>query len=96
MSECCTPDGSCSTKAAESGTAAEADGRTTVYTVAGMTCGHCRSTVTKAIGEVDGVLNVDVDIETGQVSVATGGVPDDAEIAKAVDEAGYELTGRVA
>ncbi|MFE2847979.1 heavy-metal-associated domain-containing protein [Streptomyces scopuliridis] len=96
MSDCCTPDGSCSTNTAPGGTTVVADSRTTVYAVAGMTCGHCESTITKAIGDLDGVLSVDVDVTAGRVSVTTGREPDDAEIAKVVDDAGYEVTGRAA
>ncbi|MFI1565002.1 heavy-metal-associated domain-containing protein [Streptomyces sp. NPDC020490] len=86
---CCTTDGSCST-----GTAAAAEGIATVYDVSGMTCGHCKSTLTREIGAVDGVLAVDVDLEAGQVTVTTADEPDDELLAKVVDDAGYELTGR--
>ncbi|MFD7689002.1 heavy-metal-associated domain-containing protein [Streptomyces sp. NPDC059781] len=88
---CCTPDGSCST-----GTTAATAGTATVYDVSGMTCGHCKATLTKEIGALDGVLAVDVDLEAGRVTVTTAGEPDDALLAKVVDDAGYELTGRAA
>ncbi|MYY13827.1 copper-binding protein [Streptomyces sp. SID4919] len=93
MSSCCTSDGSCST-----GTTTETitEARTTVYQVTGMTCGHCESSVSKAVGDVDGVLSVDVDVEAGLVTLRSLADPDDALIAKAVDEAGYEVTGRTA
>ncbi|MFJ9030311.1 heavy-metal-associated domain-containing protein [Streptomyces sp. NPDC102274] len=94
MSDCCTPDGSCSTSTAQNGTTVVADSHTVVYEVAGMTCGHCESTLTKAIGDLDGVLSVDVDVAAGRVGVTTGGEPDGAEIAKVVADAGYEVTGR--
>ncbi|WP_217140710.1 heavy-metal-associated domain-containing protein [Streptomyces sp. AC627_RSS907] len=90
---CCTPDGRCSTG---TGTATATAGTTTVYTVSGMTCGHCKATLTKEIGGLDGVLAVDVDLEAGQVAVTTTDEPDDALLAKVVDDAGYELTGRAA
>ncbi|MFF7181910.1 cation transporter [Streptomyces sp. NPDC008121] len=93
MSSCCTPDGSCSTNAGEA-TTAVADATTTVYAVTGMTCGHCRTAITTSVGALDGVLSVDVDVAGGRVTVTTGGAPDDAAIAAAVDDAGYELTGR--
>jgi copper chaperone CopZ len=67
----------------------------TTYAVSGMSCGHCKATLTKAIGELDGVSGVEVDLATGQVTVTSAGEPDDALIAETVDEAGYELTGRV-
>ncbi|MGC5038790.1 heavy-metal-associated domain-containing protein [Streptomyces sp. DT190] len=67
----------------------------TTYAVAGMSCGHCKATLTGAIGALDGVSGVEVDLGTGHVTVTGAGEPDDAAIAEAVDEAGYELTGRV-
>jgi copper chaperone CopZ len=67
----------------------------TTYAVAGMSCGHCKATLTGAIGALDGVSGVEVDLGTGHVTVTVTGEPDDAAIAEAVDEAGYELTGRV-
>ncbi|MBR8640094.1 heavy-metal-associated domain-containing protein [Streptomyces tuirus] len=67
----------------------------TTYAVSGMSCGHCETTLTRAIGELDGVSGVEVDLDTGQVTVTSAAEPDDAVIAATVDEAGYELTGRV-
>ncbi|WP_418957738.1 heavy-metal-associated domain-containing protein [Streptomyces tritici] len=94
MSEsCCTTDGSCSTGAATTATAV-AESTATVYRVSGMSCGHCRTAITDAVGALDGVFSVEVDIAGGLVTVATGGEPDDAKIAEAIDDAGYELTGR--
>ncbi|PPS85560.1 heavy-metal-associated domain-containing protein [Streptomyces sp. MH60] len=90
---CCAPDGSCSTGTTAATVTA---GTTTVYAVSGMTCGHCKATLTKEIGALEGVLAVDVDLEAGQVSVTTKDESDDALLAKVVDEAGYELTGRAA
>lgn len=90
---CCTPDGSCSTGTA---TTTAAEGTATVYDVSGMTCGHCKATLTKEIGALEGVLAVDVDLAAGRVTVTTAGEPDDALLAEVVDDAGYELTGRAA
>ncbi|MFF5103747.1 heavy-metal-associated domain-containing protein [Streptomyces sp. NPDC000134] len=90
-SSCCSPDGHCSTGTAT----ATAVGVSTTYAVSGMTCGHCRDTLTEAIGGLDGVTGVEVDLEAGRVTVTGAGEPDDALIAEVVDEAGYELTGRV-
>ncbi|MFC8140738.1 heavy-metal-associated domain-containing protein [Streptomyces paradoxus] len=67
----------------------------TTYAVSGMSCGHCKATLTKVIGELDGVSGVEVDLGRGHVTVTGSAEPDDAAIAEAVDEAGYELTGRV-
>ncbi|MFE5487414.1 cation transporter [Streptomyces sp. NPDC056527] len=93
MSSCCTPDGSCSTGAGET-TTAVADSTATVYAVSGMTCGHCKAAITTSVSALAGVISVDVDVAGGLVTVTTGGAPDDAAIAAAVDDAGYELTGR--
>ncbi|WP_054816185.1 heavy-metal-associated domain-containing protein [Nocardia arizonensis] len=64
---------------------------TTTYTVKGMTCGHCASSVKKEIGRIDGVTEVDVDLATGAVRVDSTAPLVDADIAAAVDEAGYEV-----
>jgi copper chaperone CopZ len=61
------------------------------YTVTGMTCGHCRTTVMQEVLQVPGVRAVDVDLESKQLTVA-GETFDDAAIKAAVDEAGYALT----
>ncbi|MFE0704343.1 heavy-metal-associated domain-containing protein [Streptomyces sp. NPDC058872] len=94
MGSCCTPDNSCSTTGGEATATAVAEGTVTVYAVSGMTCGHCKSAITQSVSALDGVISVDVDVDGGLVTVTTGGAPDDAAITAAVDEAGYELTGR--
>lgn len=93
-SSCCSTDGSCSTATADRATAAESVTVTTTYAVSGMTCGHCKATLTKVIGELDGVTGVDVDLDTGRVTVIGTAEPDDTLIAEVVDDAGYELSGR--
>jgi copper chaperone len=60
------------------------------YTVEGMTCGHCRTSVIEEVLQVQGVKGVDVDLDTGRVTVAGESFADDA-IAQAIDEAGYTL-----
>ncbi|MEU9855715.1 heavy-metal-associated domain-containing protein [Streptomyces sp. NPDC047974] len=93
MGSCCTPDHSCSTGGTATAVAV-ADATSTVYAVSGMTCGHCKTSVTTSVGAVEGVLSVDVDVASGLVTVTTDGAPDDAVIGAAIDDAGYELTGR--
>jgi copper chaperone CopZ len=63
---------------------------TVTYTVPGMSCGHCRVAVTEEVTEVEGVAQVDVDLETKQVTVS-GTELDDAKLRAAIDEAGYEV-----
>ncbi|PZG20915.1 heavy-metal-associated domain-containing protein [Nonomuraea aridisoli] len=67
---------------------------TTTFTVKGMTCGHCVSSVKEEVGEVAGVTKVDVDLASGLLTVDSDGPVDPARIAAAVEEAGYELAGR--
>jgi len=64
---------------------------TTTYTVSGMTCGHCVSAVTAEIGELPGVEQVTVDLDSGVVTVTSEGPLDGAAVAAAVDEAGYRM-----
>jgi len=64
---------------------------TTIYTVAGMTCGHCVSAVTEEVTKIAGVSDVQIDLASGAVSVASEQKLDDSAIKGAVEEAGYEL-----
>jgi len=61
------------------------------YTVTGMTCGHCVASVQKEIGRIDGVTGVEVDLASGRVQVESADPVDQAAVAAAVDEAGYQL-----
>ncbi|WP_280234578.1 heavy-metal-associated domain-containing protein [Nocardia cyriacigeorgica] len=64
---------------------------TSTYTVTGMTCGHCVGSVKAEIGKIDGVTSVDVDLASGLVSVDSAAPLADADVAAAVDEAGYAI-----
>lgn len=64
---------------------------TTTWHVTGMTCGHCATSVTQELLEVDGIQSVDVELGTGEVTVVSSGPVDPAAVAAAVDEAGYAL-----
>ncbi|MHC0429742.1 heavy-metal-associated domain-containing protein [Streptomyces sp. O3] len=90
---CCTADGSChSTPAAD-----EQQGAVTVvYQVSGMTCGHCEGAIASEISEIAGVTSVKAVAATGEVTVVSEAPLDEAAVRAAVDEAGYELTGKAA
>ncbi|GHJ42972.1 heavy metal transport/detoxification protein [Catellatospora sp. TT07R-123] len=64
-----------------------------VYTVKGMTCGHCVSSVSAEVCRLDGVTEVRIDLAAGSVTVTSAGPLELAAVAAAVDEAGYELAG---
>ncbi|RSM87487.1 copper chaperone [Kibdelosporangium aridum] len=63
------------------------------YTVTGMTCGHCVSSVTEEVGQIDGVQDVQVDLATGKVTVSSDRDLTQDEVRAAVTEAGYQLAG---
>jgi copper chaperone len=65
---------------------------TDTYTVTGMTCGHCVSSVTEEVQEIPGVQDVEVVLETGTVTITSAEPVDRAAVAAAVEEAGYQLT----
>ena len=64
---------------------------TATYTVSGMTCGHCVSSVTEEVTSIPGVTDVQVDLASGAVSITSETPVDEAAVKAAVDEAGYEL-----
>ena len=64
---------------------------TAVYTVEGMSCGHCVNSVTEEVSGVVGVTDVKVDLESKQVTVTGEGRIDDSAVRAAIDEAGYEV-----
>ncbi|OJF11187.1 heavy-metal-associated domain-containing protein [Couchioplanes caeruleus] len=64
---------------------------TKTYTVTGMTCSHCVNSVSSEITQIPGVTDVHVDLAGGSVTVISEQPVDDAAVAAAVDEAGYEL-----
>lgn len=67
---------------------------TTTITVTGMTCGHCVAAVKEEVGALPGVSAVEVDLVAGgdsPVTITSEQPLDDAAVAAAVDEAGYEV-----
>jgi copper chaperone len=65
----------------------------TTYTVTGMTCAHCASSVTEELSEIEGVTDVSVDVPTGAVTVSSTVELAKDDVAAAVTEAGYQLVG---
>jgi copper chaperone len=66
---------------------------TVTVTVAGMTCGHCVSSVRGEIGGLPGVSAVDVDLASGLVTIDSDGQLQTSAIKDAVEDAGYQLAG---
>lgn len=65
---------------------------TRTFTVTGMTCGHCVSSVTEEVQEIPGVEDVDVVLETGRLTVTSQEPVDETAVRAAVEEAGYQMS----
>lgn len=57
------------------------------FIVSDMTCNHCKQSIETAVGALDGVEAMTVDVDTKTVTV-TGTVAD-AAVAAAIRDAGY-------
>jgi copper chaperone CopZ len=64
-----------------------------VYSVSGMSCGHCESAVTKEVTAIPGVTSVTAVAKTGLLTVASDSPLEEEALRAAVDAAGYELVG---
>ncbi len=64
---------------------------TETWTVQGMTCGHCVSSVTEEVGELPGVTDVQVDLASGRVTVTSDAPLPGDRVRAAVEEAGYSV-----
>jgi copper chaperone CopZ len=64
---------------------------TATYTVPAIHCAHCAMSIREEVSEVEGVDEVDVDLDTKVVTVQ-GHELDDAALRAAIVEAGYEAT----
>jgi copper chaperone CopZ len=64
--------------------------KTSYYSVPGVTCEHCRTAITREVGNVEGVDSVDVDLQAKLVTVE-GRSFGDAAVRAAIDEAGYDV-----
>jgi copper chaperone CopZ len=62
---------------------------TATYTVPAIHCAHCAMSIREEVSEVEGVDEVDVDLDTKVVTVQ-GHALDDAALRAAIVEAGYE------
>ena len=64
---------------------------TFTFQVAGMTCGHCVSSVQTEVSSIDGVTAVDVDLASGRLTVTSDTPVDPDAVRSAVEEASYEV-----
>ena len=67
----------------------------TTFEVKDMTCGHCVSTITKAVRAVDQGAKVQIDLATHRVTIDPAEA-DEAELSAAIQQAGYSPVAVVA
>ena len=59
--------------------------------IKGMSCQHCVKAVTKALGEIDGIEGVKVDLSKGEASFNETGPVDEQLLREKIKKAGFEL-----
>ena len=64
-----------------------------IVNVDGMSCNNCAKHVNKALSEIEGVKEVDVNLEDKQAEVSYEGNIEEETLKSAIDEAGYEYKG---
>lgn len=64
---------------------------TTTVHIAGMTCGHCTSSVHDALVALEGVQSVDVQLDSGTATIGSDAPVDAGAVAQAVVEAGFTV-----
>ncbi len=59
--------------------------------IKGMSCGHCVMAVTKALGAIEGIKDVKVDLKSAEAIFDEVKTVDPQVIAAAVKKAGFEV-----
>ena len=62
-----------------------------VIKVKGMSCQHCVMAVKTALSSLDGVKEVDVNLEKGEATLIHDGPVDTNEARQRIEKAGYEV-----
>ena len=68
----------------------------TILKVKGMSCQHCVMSVTRALDQLEGIQNVQVDLQKGEVRFNNTKALALNRIEKAIEEAGYEVISQSA
>jgi copper ion binding protein len=64
-----------------------------VFSAPDISCEHCRRAIEDAVGALDGVEYVEVDVATKTVDVRLSGPgADTGEVRRAIEEAGYPVS----
>jgi copper chaperone len=59
--------------------------------IKGMSCNHCVMAVQKALGEIDGTTDVNVDLDKGEATFGEAAPVDMNTVREAVKKAGFEV-----
>jgi copper chaperone len=63
----------------------------TTLSVQGMTCNHCKQSVTDALENLSGVTGVEVDLEAGRATVEHEDSVDIDAMAGAIEDVGFDV-----
>lgn len=63
------------------------------FKVPDVSCEHCINAIRSEMLKVDGVYNVDVDLDTKDVTVNHDAVVNTGAMRRAIQDAGYEISG---
>jgi copper chaperone len=71
----------------------EKEKRMTTIKIKGMSCRHCVMAVTKALSGIDGIKDVQVDLEKGEAAFTEEKSIDRALIRERIVKAGFDVAG---
>lgn len=63
------------------------------FIVPDASCEHCVNAISSSLLDVNGVYNVDVNLDTKQVTVSHDAVVNTGAMREAIQEAGYSISG---
>lgn len=66
---------------------------TTIIKINGMSCGHCSMAVKKALGQIEGVEKVEVNLEEKTATISSTTSLDINILKEIIDDEGYEFIG---
>ena len=66
---------------------------TTIIKINGMSCGHCSMAVKKALGQIEGVEKVEVNLEEKTATINSTTSLDINILKEIIDDEGYEFIG---
>ncbi len=59
--------------------------------IEGMSCEHCVKRVRKVLSELEGVKNIEIELESGIVKLESGSSVSDDVLKEVIEDAGYDV-----